>query len=154
MDSAITKHQKNVATILHVATFSKYFFPFGNFILPLILWTMYKKEAEYIDHHGKEALNFQLSLFCYKVAGTLLTVPFFFMSGVQHLNTWDIFHFNTIRINFSNGFNIHNLSVIGIIIGVGYLLLFAVNITYTILAAMKANEGEKYRYPFTIRFIK
>ena len=154
MDTAITKHKKNVATILHVATFSKYFFPFGNFILPLILWTMYKKESEYIDHHGKEALNFQLSLFCYKITGTLLTIPFFIVSGIQQLNTWDIFQFNNITINFNEGFNMHSLTFIGIIIGIGHLLFFAVNITYTIVAAMKANEGEKYRYPLTIRFIK
>ena len=154
MDSIQTKHQKNVATILHVGTFSKYFFPFGNFILPLILWTMYKKDSQYIDHHGKEALNFQLSLFCYKVAGTLLTIPFFIASGIQYVSTWNVFQFNTISINFSEGFNAYNLSFIGIIIGVGHLLLFAVNITYTIVAAMRANEGEKYRYPLTIRFIK
>jgi len=154
MDSALTKHQKNVATILHVTTFGKYFFPFGNFILPLIFWTMYKKESAYIDHHGKEALNFQLSLFCYKVAGTLLTIPFFIASGIQHFNTWNIFRYNNITVNFNEGFNVYNLSFIGIMMGIGCLLFFAVNITYTIIAAMKANEGEKYRYPLTIRFIK
>ncbi|WP_420572638.1 DUF4870 domain-containing protein [Kordia sp.] len=154
MDSTLTKHQKNVAMILHVASFSKYIFPLGNFILPLILWTMYKKESDYIDHHGKEALNFQLSLFCYKMIGTILTIPFFIVFGMQHVNTWDVFHFNNITINFNEGFNMYNVSMIGIIVGIGHLLFFAVNITYTIVAAMRANEGEKYRYPFTIRFVK
>jgi len=32
------------------------------------------------------------------------------------------------------------------------LLLY--EIVVTIIAAIKANDGEKYRYPFTIRFIK
>lgn len=154
MDSTLTKHDKNVAMVLHASTFSRYFFPFGNFIVPIILWTMYKKESEYIDHHGKEALNFQLSLFCYKLIGTLVTIPFFFAFGVQNFSTWDIYHFNNVSINFNEGFSMYNLSFIAIIVGIGHFLFFAINITYTIVAAMRANEGEKYRYPLTIRFIK
>lgn len=34
-----------------------------------------------------------------------------------------------------------------LIIGIGWLVL-------TIIAAVKANEGVRYRYPFTLRFIK
>ncbi|QHI39063.1 hypothetical protein IMCC3317_44640 [Kordia antarctica] len=154
MDTAITKHQKNVATVLHATTFSKYFFPFGNFILPLILWAMYKKESEYIDHHGKEALNFQLSLFCYKVVAAMFAIPFFILFQIHTTNTWNILGFNSFSIDLNDGFNMHQLTIAGIVIGIGHLLFFAVNITYTILAAMKANEGEKYRYPLTIRFIK
>ncbi len=40
---------------------------------------------------------------------------------------------------------------------IGFLLLpilLIVVIVYTIIGATKANEGELYRYPFTIRFIK
>ena len=115
---------------------------------------MYKKESEYIDHHGKEALNFQLSLFCYKIVGAIITIPFFIVFGMQHMDTWNLFRFNSISINLNDGFNVHQFTIIGIFIGIGHLIFFAVNITYTIIAAMKANEGEKYQYPLTIRFIK
>ena len=40
---------------------------------------------------------------------------------------------------------------------IGFVLLFAVGIAWlvlTIMAAMKANEGAAYRYPFTLRLIK
>lgn len=154
MDSAITKHQRNVATVLHVSAFSKYFFPLGNFIVPIIFWSIYKKESDYIDHHGKEVLNFQLSLLCYRIAGAMLVFPASFIFGIQHFNIWDIFHFNNISINFSDGFHFHSPSFIAILAGLGHLLLFAVNIVYTIIAAIKANEGERYMYPFTFRFIK
>ena len=154
MDSAITKHQKNVATVLHVSAFSKYFIPFGNFIVPLIFWSIYKKESEYIDHHGKEVLNFQLSLLCYRIAGAMLIFPVSFIFGMHHFNTWDIFSFNNISINFSDGLYFNSPSFIAILAGLGHLLLFAVNIAYTIIAAMKSNEGERYMYPFTFRFIK
>lgn len=34
------------------------------------------------------------------------------------------------------------------------IALFIMNIAYTIIAALKANDGQDYRYPFTIRLIK
>jgi uncharacterized protein len=36
---------------------------------------------------------------------------------------------------------------VGILVGIAWLAL-------TIIAAVKANEGERYRYPFTLRLIK
>ncbi|MGH1385582.1 DUF4870 domain-containing protein [Kordia sp.] len=154
MESTLTNHDKNVATVLHVMSFSKYFFPFGNFILPIIFWSMYKKDSDYIDHHGKEVINFQLSLLCYKIMATVFCIPFFIVFGVKNIDTWDLFCFNSISINVDHGFNLYGISFVEIIFGLGALLFFAVNITYTIVAAMKANEGERYRYPLTYRFIK
>lgn len=154
MESIITKHHKNVATVLHASAFSSYFIPFGNFIVPFILWNVYKKETEFIDHHGKEVLNFQLSLFCYKFAAMILAVPFFVFFGLKNHHVWDTIHFNSISIHWNDGFSFYNLTLVSIIVCIVQLLFFAINITYTIVAAMKANEGEKYRYPLTIRFIK
>jgi len=154
MESTLTNHDKNVATVLHVASFTKYFFPFGNFILPIILWSAYKKDADYIDHHGKEVINFQLSLLCYKIAATLFCIPFFFAIGIQEVDISNIFWFHDVSINVDEGLRIFGISLVGLISGLGALLFFAINITYTIVAAMKANEGERYRYPLTYRFIK
>ena len=36
----------------------------------------------------------------------------------------------------------------------GLLALLVIEVVYTIIAAIKANEGVAYRYPLTIRFIK
>ena len=36
---------------------------------------------------------------------------------------------------------------VGILVGIAWLV-------FTIIAAIKANEGERYRYPFTLRLIK
>lgn len=49
------------------------------------------------------------------------------------------------------------VSAILIIIGIGILLLLAIGIgslVFTIIAAIRANEGEFYRYPWSIRFLK
>ena len=42
-------------------------------------------------------------------------------------------------------------------IGIGFIILPIVGIldlVFTIIGAVKANNGERYRYPFNIRFIK
>lgn len=36
---------------------------FTGFIGPLVLWLIKKDESAYIDYHGKEALNFQITMF-------------------------------------------------------------------------------------------
>ena len=49
------------------------------------------------------------------------------------------------------------ISWILVTIFIGYLLLFAVgifDIVMVIMAALKANEGERFRYPLCIRFTK
>jgi uncharacterized Tic20 family protein len=49
------------------------------------------------------------------------------------------------------------VSVILLIVGIGVLLLIALGIAYVILiiiASFRANNGQFYRYPLTIRFIR
>jgi uncharacterized protein len=55
-------HQKNIATFIHLSTFSRFIIPLGNFIGPVILWIANKEKSEFIDNHGKQAINFQLSV--------------------------------------------------------------------------------------------
>ena len=61
-------------------------------------------------------------------------------------------------INFQISMTIYTIIAgVSILVAIGLLLLpviLVANIVYTILAALKANEGQLYRYPFTIRFLK
>ena len=66
MEILTTKPDRTVASLIHISTFSKYLLPFGNFILPLILWSA-KKNDPFVNEHGKQALNFQISIFLYFV---------------------------------------------------------------------------------------
>src|SRR5437868_11569900 len=34
----------------------------GGFLIPLIIWMMKKEESRFVDRHGKEALNFAITL--------------------------------------------------------------------------------------------
>lgn len=156
MDSSINKHQKNLSAIIHISTFSKYIIPFGNFILPLILWTSNKKESEFIDHNGKQALNFQISILLYSIILGLIAIPFIIHSFWDFAHLVDISDHNThsIDIDFDDIFDLgHGL----IFAGVGGLIalgLFVLDVFCTIIATIRANEGIRYKYPLTINFIK
>lgn len=42
---------------------------FLSFLVPLIVWLVFRERSPFLDHHGKEALNFQITLFIGYVIG-------------------------------------------------------------------------------------
>ncbi|MCK0190404.1 DUF4870 domain-containing protein [Arenibacter sp. F20364] len=160
MTETLSKHEKNLSALIHASTFSKYFIPFGNFLLPLILWTANKKDHPFVDQNGKQALNFQISLLLYSVILGIFTVPFFLgiIPEIFHNGDLGFANFNEFNgINFN--FDFHRLKLgkllwpIGIA-GVAQVGLFLINIVYTILAAIRTSEGMDFKYPISIPFIK
>ncbi|MEO8774382.1 MAG: DUF4870 domain-containing protein [Gelidibacter sp.] len=147
----IDNHQKNIATFIHLSTFSRFIIPFGNFIGPLILWMSNKEKSEFIDAHGKQAINFQISILLYAIILGALTIPFFIFGLLGHL---DFFNFNVFN-NFH--FNINKLSpLLYITGGLGVLAVigFILELIFIVLASLKARDGEFYKYPLTINFLK
>ena len=57
--------ERNLAMICHLLVFCGSVVPLGNFLGPLVLWLMKKDESPFLDYHGKECLNFQISLVIY-----------------------------------------------------------------------------------------
>ena len=89
---------------------------FGSIIAPLIIWQIKKNEFPFVDEHGKEAVNFQISILLYSI----ICIPLVFIC-------------------------------------IGIILLVAIgifDIVCLIIAAVKANNGEHYRYPICCRFVK
>ena len=160
MATTLTKHERNLSAIIHASMFSKYFIPFGNFILPLILWMSNKKQYAFVDYNGKQALNFQISILLYSMVAGLISIPFF-VGALPHMFDWDLGIFpNLHNLNwweFNNDggkFHIWNwIWPIGIT-GILQLGLTLVNIVFSILATIRTSEGEYFKYPFTIAFIK
>ena len=67
----------------HLTALSGLFVPFGNVIGPLIIWQMKRQEFPSVDEHGKEAMNFQLSVLIYLLGGGVLAViGMFFCVGL------------------------------------------------------------------------
>ena len=60
------------AMLCHLGTLSGFFIPFGNIIAPLVIWAVLKDESTLVADQGKEAMNFQISIFIYSLAAGLL----------------------------------------------------------------------------------
>ncbi len=43
----LTDNQKNIATFIHLSTFSRFIIPLGNFIGPIVLWSINKDKSEF-----------------------------------------------------------------------------------------------------------
>jgi uncharacterized protein len=144
-------HQKNIATFIHLSTFSRFIIPLGNFLGPIILWIANKEKSEFIDSHGKQAINFQLSILLYTIILGIISIPFF---------VFKLFHgFDFISFNGFHDFHINigkpsPLLYIGGGLGVIAVIGFILELVFIIKASLKARDGELFQYPLTINFIK
>ncbi|MFH6999180.1 DUF4870 domain-containing protein [Flavobacterium sp. FlaQc-57] len=149
-----TTSERNTATFTHLSTLSQYIIPFGNYIFPILIWTSYKDKSEFVNHHGKQTLNFQLSLLLYTLVLALIAIPIFITVFLQNLPMEAVFNDEDFVIrNFDFQGNIMLLSI-----GATAVLLFGVlkfvEFFLVIYASIKASNGELYKYPLTIPFIK
>jgi uncharacterized Tic20 family protein len=87
-----TTSERNWAVFCHLGGFALYVLPFmlGNVIVPLVLWLMKRNESAYIDEHGREALNFQISVTIYAIGAGILA---FVLIGFALLAALGVFHF-------------------------------------------------------------
>jgi uncharacterized Tic20 family protein len=97
----------------------------SGFIGPLIIWLIKKDESRFVDHHGRTAVNFGITL--------VIAAAVSWIGGV----------------------------VLGVLTcGLGFLIILPLvfggavfGLVFWIIAAVKANNGEWYRYPVAIPFI-
>jgi len=149
-----TSSEKNTATFTHLSTLTQYFIPFGNYIFPILIWSSYKDKSEFANHHGKQALNFQLSLLLYTLILALIAIPIFIIVFLQNIPMEAVFNNENFVIrNFNFDGNIGLLSIVATAVLL-FGLLKIVEFFLVIYASIKASNGEYYKYPMTISFIK
>lgn len=141
------QNENTNAFLIHISSFAGYIFPLGSIITPLILWQAQKDRSDFLDEHGKEAVNFNISFSLYIF---ILSASFFSFFLGNFFNILDKFD----HVDFGHQINIQGdiFSFFGIFSLVGIISL--IKIALIIIASMKANNGELYKYPFTIKFIK
>jgi len=147
----LDNHQKNIATFIHLSTFSRFIIPFGNFIGPLILWIANKEKSEFIDAHGKQALNFQISILLYAIIIGTISIPFFIFKLFNGIDFFDFNGFNDFHFSISKPSPL--LYFTGGL-GVLAIIVFILEIVFIIQASLKARDGKLYQYPLTINFLK
>ena len=67
-----SKNGPLIAMWCHLSAFAGIIIPFGNFLGPLILWSLNKDSYALVDDQGRESLNFQISLFLYTLCSIVL----------------------------------------------------------------------------------
>ena len=72
-----TSEERMWATFAHLGFLAGLVVPLGNIIAPLVIWLVYKDQSDFIDRHGKEALNFHLSMLLYGIGLLVLSVILF-----------------------------------------------------------------------------
>ncbi|WP_317929867.1 DUF4870 domain-containing protein [Halioxenophilus sp. WMMB6] len=102
--------------LMHLSQLAGFVVPGAGLVLPIVMWATNKDQSPEVDRHGKNILNWMISLTIYSIVSCIL-----------------------------------------IIIFVGFLALLALmilDLIFVILAAVKANEGELWPYPLSIKFFK
>ena len=151
MTTETINQNRTLATLIHLSVFSEFFFPMGNFIFPLILWLV-KREDPFVDAHGRNALNFQISLFLYMILLICLGIAGVIFMGA-HLGMEEPFIFSSNHIHSSDFPQALPFFVLIGSFGVLCLGLCILQIFGVISASLKASEGKLYKYPLTINFI-
>ena len=70
--TASSKEEQNWAMACHLVALSGFIVPFGNVLGPLVVWLIKKDTMPLVDQHGKEALNFQITVLLAVVISVLL----------------------------------------------------------------------------------
>lgn len=68
VDHDASESERQIAMWMHLSLLGHLVAPIIIIILPLILWLTRKDDSPFVDDHGKETLNFHITLFCYMVA--------------------------------------------------------------------------------------
>lgn len=145
------QHHKNIATFIHLSTFTRFFIPFGNFIGPIVLWSANKNKSEFINENGKQAINFQISIFLYALIIGTVSVPFFIFNLFGGIDFINFNGFHDFHINIGKP---SPLLYIGGGLGILAFLAFLVELALIVKASLSARDGELYNYPLTINFLK
>lgn len=137
------------AFLIHICGFAGFLFPFGSIITPLIAWQTLKNRSSFLDEHGKEAVNFNISFSLYKFIIGVFFAPFAVGSFFRNWNNFNQFNWGFMDFDIDS-YNFLAFFGFGILAGI----IAIIRVILIINAALKAKENEQYNYPLTIKFIK
>ncbi|MEH2416297.1 DUF4870 domain-containing protein [Nostoc sp.] len=113
-----------------------------NLLPPLVIWRFRKSQYSWIDFQGKESLNFQITWTLY----TLLVMAIsLFVVATNFIWVVATNRSNQVQITLDNLLIVFMPLILLILIGQLFVVTFA---------AIKAYQGQHYRYPLTIRVLR
>ena len=85
----LSNDERTFGMLCHLSALAGFIFPFGNIIGPLIVWAIKKDQYPWVDQHGKESLNFQISMTIYVIISAILIfilIGIFFLVALGIIN--------------------------------------------------------------------
>lgn len=76
--SEAMRKDRQLIVLTHLSQLITLVIGFGSLILPLILWTTNKEKVSQMDQHGKNIINFQLSILIYSI----ICIPLILLLGL------------------------------------------------------------------------
>ena len=76
MNHLVGKDERMWAMIAHLSVLIGFLIPFGNVLGPLLVWLFKREEGPFFEEHGKEALNFSISVTIYAAISSILLIVF------------------------------------------------------------------------------
>lgn len=139
--SAVSQEDRLWAAGTHIgaliaAIITSWFAGMAGAAAALVVWFVVRDRSAFAAEHAKEAFNFNLSMFIYACISVIIAV---LLVGGTILTL---------------GFGAIVTIPAGIVLVVAWFALGIAWVVLTIIAAMKAYDGQMYRYPLTIRLLK
>ncbi len=130
-DEQATEAERTYTTFQHLVGLTSMIDGMGflGLIGSIIMWRIKADESPFYDDHGRETVNFQISLLIYLFGGGLIL-------GLFTLIT----------------FGLGAIIAVPLMI-LGTLFLIVIRLVGCIRGSIAANKGEYYRYPMCMRFL-
>jgi len=74
-DPDATDDERTYALLMHLSLLAHMVLTIIAFGIPLIMWLVKKDESSFLDDHGREAVNFQISLLIWSIIFTVVAIP-------------------------------------------------------------------------------
>ena len=146
-----TATKNSTAALMNLSTLTQYFIPFGNFIFPIIIWTSNKDKSEYIDQQGKQTINF---LLIYTIALALIAIPILIVAIIQNASFSALVESDDLILEDFNFNNINGILTVAIVAIILFILMKIAEFFLIIYASLKTSNGDDFKYPLTIPFLK
>ena len=139
-------------SLMHLSQFSNFLFPGLGLIIPIVMWATRKNESKFADVNGKIIFNWKISSFIYTSVLVILVIAAALVFGTQ-IALSGIGNYDTFQgMMDDNPMKIFSLiGALGIII-IPAIAIVVLDFIFTIIGAIKANKGEVWNYPLSIRF--
>jgi len=76
--------ERRWAMFCHLASLIGWIIPFGDLVATLVIWLFKHDQSAFVERHGREALNYQISFYIYALVGIVLACAYvgFFLLAI------------------------------------------------------------------------